>query len=284
MTTAGAPEAGEPTARGNPPSEPPSQLRTVGEVAREFGVTVRTLHHYDEIGLLVPGERGWSGYRLYGPSDLERLATIVVYRRLGFGLEEIASLVSGGADVVAHLRRQRAQVRSKIGELTTLADAIEHALEAEMNNRPATDAELRDLFGGGFDETYAEEAQERWGDTPAWAQSRARTATYTKADWVQVKAEMDAVTAGLASAYTSGESPTSLVAMDAAEAHRRHIEARFYDLSYAMHRGLGQMYVADPRFAKTYEDIAPGLAAYVRDAIHANADRHEGTEGDAPGR
>lgn len=212
MTTAGAPEAAEPTARGNPPSEPPSQLRTVGEVAREFGVTVRMLHHYDEIGLLVPGERGWSGYRLYGPSDLERLATIVVDRRLGFGLEEIASLVSGGADV-AHPRRQRAQVRSKIGELTTLADAIEHALEAEMNNRPATDAELRDLFGGGFDETYAEEAQERWATPPLGAVARPNRDIHQGRLGAGQGGDGYAVTAGLASAYTSGESPTSLVAM-----------------------------------------------------------------------
>ncbi len=64
--------------------------------------------------------------------------------------------------------------------------------------------------------------------------------------------------------------------MDAAEAHRLHIHERFYDLSHDFHRGLGDMYVADPRFTKTYDDLAPGLAAYVRDAIHANAERHAG--------
>ena len=63
--------------------------------------------------------------------------------------------------------------------------------------------------------------------------------------------------------------------MDAAEAHRAHIERWFYDLDHGFHRGLADMYVADPRFTKTYEDIEPGLAAYVHDAIHANADRHE---------
>ena len=62
--------------------------------------------------------------------------------------------------------------------------------------------------------------------------------------------------------------------MDAAEAHRVQIATWFYDLDHGFHRGLADMYVADPRFTKTYEDIAPGLAAYVRDAIHANADRH----------
>ncbi len=64
-------------------------------------------------------------------------------------------------------------------------------------------------------------------------------------------------------------------AMDAAEAHRAHIARWFYDLDHTFHRGLADMYLADPRFTKTYEDLAPGLAAYVHAAIHANADRHE---------
>lgn len=144
-----------------------------------------------------------------------------------------------------------------------------------MGNRPATTDDLKDLFGGGFDESYAAEAQERWGDTPALAQSQARTSAYTRADWEAVKAEGDAVNAAFAAALAAGQPATSEAAMDAAEAHRRHIHDRFYDVSYAMHRGLGDMHLADPRFTTTYDDLAPGLAAYVRDAIHANADRHE---------
>ena len=151
-----------------------AEALTVGHVAERFGVTVRTLHHYDEMGLLRPSERTYAGYRLYTPADQERLATIVVYRRLGFALVEIADLLGGG-DLRAHLERQRAAVMSKLAELTQLAGAIENALEAEMGNRPATDAELKELFGDGFDESYAAEAEQRWGDTDAWAQSRART-------------------------------------------------------------------------------------------------------------
>ena len=130
------------------------------------------------------------------------------------------------------------------------------------------------MFGDGFDEAYAAEAQERWGDTPAWSQSQARTAAYGTADWAAVKAEMDAVNSAFVAALTAGEPAVGVAAMDAAEAHRRHFDERFYDVSYAMHRGLADMYVADPRFTATYEELAPGLAAYVRDAIYANADRH----------
>ena len=250
---------------------------TVGQVADVFGVTVRTLHHYDELGLLVPSERSAAGYRLYTEADLRRLQQIVVYRRLELPLDEIASLLAGDEDPRVHLRRQREAVMTRLDELTDIVVAIDRALEREMDDRPATTAELKELFGDGFSDEYEQEAQERWGETDAWKQSRSRTKRYTKADWEQVKQEADAVNAAFVAALRSGEPATSEAAMDAAEQHRLHIHERFYELSHDFHRGLADMYVADPRFTKTYEDIAPGLAAYVRDAIHANADRHGAT-------
>ena len=247
---------------------------TVGQVADVFGVTVRTLHHYDDVGLLVPSERSAAGYRLYTDGDLVRLQQIVVYRRLELPLDEIASLLAGDEDASAHLRRQREAVMNRLDELTEIVVAIDRALEREMEERPATTAELTELFGDGFTDEYEQEAEERWGETDAWKQSQSRTKRYTKADWAEVKAEMDAVNAAFVAALTAGEPATSEAAMDAAEQHRLHIHERFYELSHDFHRGLADMYVADPRFTKTYEDLAPGLAAYVHDAIHANADRH----------
>lgn len=164
---------------------------------------------------------------------------------------------------------------TRLDELADIVVAIDRALEREMSDQPATTEELKELFGDGFKDEYQQEAQERWGDTDAWKQSAARTKRYTKADWAEVKAEMEAVGAAFVAAKRSGEPATSEAAMDAAEAARLQIHNRFYDCSYDFHRNLGDMYVADPRFTKTYEDQEPGLAQYVRDAIHANADRHE---------
>jgi hypothetical protein len=152
--------------------------------------------------------------------------------------------------------------------------AIDTALEREMNDQPATPADLKELFGEGFKDEYQQEAQERWGDSDAWKQSRSRTSRYTKADWAEVKAEMEATTTAFVTAMNAGEPPTSEAAMDAAEAHRLHIHSRFYALDHEFHRNLSELYVSDPRFTKSYEDIAPGFAQYVHDAIHANADRH----------
>jgi Predicted transcriptional regulators len=247
---------------------------TVGQVAEQYGVTVRTLHHYDEIGLLVPGDRTSAGYRLYSDKDIARLQHVVVYRRLGFALEEIALLLDdASADLGEHLRRQREAVMSRLHEMRELVTAIDRALEKEMSGTKLTKEEQKELFGDGFSDDYADEAEQRWGETEAWKQSQSRTSTYTKEDWVEVKAEMDATNAAFVSAMTDGEPATSQRAMDAAEQHRLHIHRRFYDLTPEFHRGLGDMYLADPRFTKTYEDLRPGMAQYVRDAIHGNADR-----------
>ena len=247
---------------------------TVGQVAELLGVTVRTLHHYDEIGLLTPSERSRAGYRLYTDADLTRLQQIVVYRRLELSLDEVASLLTGSEDAVTHLRRQRATVLTRLDELTDLVTAIDRALEREMSDQPATPEQLKELFGDGFTDEYQAEAEDRWGQTDAWQQSAARTKRYSTADWAAVKEEMEAAHAAFVRAKRAGEPPTSEAAMAAAEQHRLHIHRRFYDLTHEFHRALGDMYVADPRFTKTYEDLEAGLAEYVRDAIHANADRH----------
>ena len=250
------------------------EMLTVGQVAQTFGVTVRTLHHYDEVGLLTPSERSRAGYRLYTADDLERLATIVTYRRLDLPLDEVAALLRGDGSSIEHLRRQRDAVMSKVEELHGLVDAIDARLEREMNEQPATREDLKEIFGDGFKDEYQAEAQERWGETGAWKQSAKRTQGYTVADWEQIKAETEQLGEQMVAAKRSGEPATSEAAMEAAEAARQHLSRWFYVCSPQFHRNLGDMYVADPRFTKTYEDQEPGLAQYTRDAIHANADRH----------
>ena len=247
---------------------------TVGQVAEQFDVTVRTLHHYDGIGLLTPSDRSRAGYRLYTAEDLTRLQHVVVYRRLGFTLEEVALLLDHPESVEQHLRRQRAAVMSRLDEMRDLVVAIDRALEREMDNQPASTEDMKELFGDGFYDTQ-DEAEQRWGDTDAWQQSRQRTKNYTKADWEQVKAESDALHRGFTDAMDAGEPPTSVAAMDAAEAHRLNIDERWYDCSPQFHRNLADLYTSDPRFTATYDEIRQGMAFYVHDAIYANADRQE---------
>ncbi|HET7683287.1 MAG TPA: MerR family transcriptional regulator [Marmoricola sp.] len=255
------------------------QALTVGQVAERLGITVRTLHHYDDIGLVRPSARSRAGYRLYTEADVTRLQHVVVYRRLGFSLEQVADLLDGGPDlggVAEHLRRQRAVVTTRLDEMRDLVTAIDRALEAEMNGVNLTPEEQRELFGEGFSDEYATEAAERWGDTDAWRQSRERTKTYTKEDWLAIKAESQRIEAAFVAALDAGRPATSDAAMAAAEQARRQIDERFYECTPEFHRNLGDLYVSDPRFTRRYDDVRPGLAQYVRDAIHANADRHAG--------
>ena len=247
---------------------------SVGQVAGLAGVTIRTLHHYDEVGLLSPSGRSSAGYRIYEESDLGRLQQILFYRELGVTLEEIATIVNDPrTDAVGHLRRQRGLLIARIERLSAMVAAIDHGVEAKMRGIRLTPEERFEVFGNFKPEDYAEEAQQRWGDTEAYRQSQRRVATYNKEDWLKIKAEEEEVRASLAAAFAAGSGPDSEEVMAAAEAHRQHISRWFYECSYDVHRSLADMYVNDERFRANYDALAPGLAQFIRDAAHANADR-----------
>ena len=247
---------------------------TVATVARMAGITVRTLHHYDEIGLLKPGGRSDAGYRRYADADLELLQRILFFRELGFGLEQIKDVMTDGtADAVAHLRRQHAMLLDRIGRLERMAAAVEKALEARTMGINLTPEERFEVFGDHDPDEYAAEVEERWGDTEPYKESQRRVARYTKADWERIKAQGQAAIEQVVAAMRAGKPADSAEAMEGAEAHRRQIDGAFYPLSYEGHVGLAEMYLADPRFTATYEKITPGLAQYLHDAIKANAAR-----------
>ena len=245
---------------------------TVGAVARMAGVTVRTLHHYDEIGLLRPGGRSEAGYRRYDEGDLERLQRILFYRELGFGLDQISSvLTDGAADGVAHLRRQHAMLLERIERLKRMATAVEKAMEATTMGISLTPEERFEVFGDFDPDEHTAEVQERWGDSDAYRESTRRARSYTKDDWQRIKGQGEAAIEQVVAAMNAGKPANSPDAMDGAEAHRRQIDDAFYPCSYEMHVGLAEMYLADARFTATYEKIADGLAQYLHDAIKANA-------------
>ncbi len=250
---------------------------TVGAVAGMTGVTVRTLHHYDAVGLLRASTRSPAGYRRYDDADIERLQRILFYRELGFSLDDIRKVMSDGdADALGHLRRQHAMLLDRLGRLKRLVSAVEKAMEAQAMGISLTPEERLEVFGDFDPEAHAAETEERWRGTDTYAESQRRIARYSKADWDRMKAESAQHLEPLVAGMKAGRPAASAEAMGAAEEHRLHISRWFYDCTYEIHRGLGQMYVDDPRFAATYESIAPGLAAYLRDAIDANATHRGG--------
>lgn len=246
----------------------------VGQVASFAGVTVRTLHHYDEIGLLSPSGRSHAGHRRYDDADLDRLQQILFYRELGFPLDEVAALLDDpDADPQEHLRRQHELLTVRIEKLQKMAEAVEHAMEARKMGINLTPEEKFEVFGEYDPDRFDEESRRRWGDTEPYRESQRRVATYTKEDWLRIKAEGAGNTGAFVALMDAGVAPDSESAMDLAEQHRQQISRNFYDCTYEIHTGLAEMYVADERFSSTFEQIKPGLAGYLRDAILANAVR-----------
>ncbi|MFD7917676.1 MerR family transcriptional regulator [Streptomyces sp. NPDC059740] len=261
------------------PHRGPAGGRTysVGEVAARAHVTVRTLHHYDGIGLLVPGARNTAGHRRYRDADLDRLQRILFYRELGFPLGEVAALLDDpDADPHAHLRRRHALLTDRVARLQKMAEAVAHAMEAHRMGIDLTPQERFEVFGDADPEVHEEEVRRRWGTTDAYRESRRRTAGYGKEDWRRAVDGMTEIHHALAELLAAGVPARSGAAADLAERHRRHICDHYYTCSPQTHRDLGRTYVSDPRFTAVYEAIAPGLAAYVCEAIAANTARQEG--------
>lgn len=246
---------------------------SVGEVARLAGITVRTLHHWDSLGLVSPSARSAAGYRLYGPGDLALIHRVVVFRELGMSLEDVASAVRGEGSVQVQLRRQADLLAREIDRLGHMKKSVERMMMMEESGVSLTPEEAKEIFGESFSPEYQAEAKERWGDSEQWAQSTARTAKFSKEDWKQVKADHDALNAALGDAKRRGVEPDSEEAAALAERHRDSID-RFYDCTHEMQVCLARMYTTDERFTETYDSVEPGLAQWLRAAVESNARRH----------
>jgi len=245
---------------------------TVGQLANLAGVSVRTLHHYDAIGLLSPSDRTAAGYRVYRHDDLEQLQQILLYRELDLPLDAIGRLTLDPAfDRRAALVAQRAELASRAKRMTAILAAIDAALDALSKGEPMNYTDMFEVFGDFDPKDHESEVTERWGDTDAYAESARRTARYTKDDWKKIKDEGATVTAELGVQLAKGAKPDDQAVQALVDRHREQISRWFYPCSIEMQANLGEMYVADPRFAANYDKVQPGLAMFLRDAIRVRA-------------
>ena len=183
---------------------------TVGQVAGLVGVSVRTLHHWDEIGLVVPSARSWAGYRLYGPDDVARIHRVLVYRETGMPLAEVARVLDDpDVDATAHLARQRDLLQARIAHLTRMLRAVDTMMERNSMGENLTPQQQAEILGAEWDPAWQEEAEERWGDSDEWAQAAARKAAMTRQDWARVAEETEALETDLANAMREGVVPGS---------------------------------------------------------------------------
>ena len=255
----------------------PRRAYRIGDVSRMAGVSIRTLHYYDEIGLLVPRARTDSGYRLYTDDDLLRLQQILIGRELGLPLEEIRrSLDDPSFDPHAALLEQRRQLQRRAADTAAMIAAVDAALAIVSSSRNNEREGCMDTIFGGFDPSnYEEEARERWGSSDAYKEASRRTQRFTKEDWKRQTEEQNGIYAEAAALMRAGTGATADAAMAVAERHRLLIDRWFYPCSHAMHRGLADMYETDERFTASIDRYGTGLTTFLAAAIRANADRQD---------
>ncbi|MEW2065644.1 MerR family transcriptional regulator [Streptomyces sp. NPDC007346] len=256
------------------PQGPPADGLTVGRTAALVGVSVKTLHHWDTIGLVRPGGRTRAGYRVYGDDDVARLHRVLVYREIGVPLAEIGRLLDDpGVDAREHLHRQRGQLVDRISRLRRMVGAVDRMLLESKPGIRLSPEEQVEIFGADWQPGWADEAEERWGSTDQWAQYAERAAGMSAEDWKAVAATTEALNTDLAAAYRTGVAAGSDRANALAERHRALIST-YFDCTYAMQVCIGRTYITDRGYAAHHDAIEPGLGRWLCAVIAANAGAH----------
>ncbi len=253
---------------------------TVGAAASHVEVTVRTLHHWDAIGLVRPSGRTTGGYRLYSAADVARIHRVLIYRELGLSLDDIGQLLDAPTvDMTVPLRQQRAQLLDRISRLQAMVNAVDRMIEAARAGILLSPEEQVAIFGQRWKPSLAAGARDRWGDTAQWAQYAERAAGMTPEDWQRIADNITTLEHDLAAAKRAGVRPGSAEANALAERHRASMDA-YFDCTLSMQVCLGRKYAADPGFTAYYDAIEPGLTIWLRDVIDANA-RDRGIDPDS---
>lgn len=242
------------------------------EIVRLTGTTSRTLRHYQATGLLGPARTGHGGVRFYDAPGLLRLQQILVLRELGLGLPEIAETLDEDVPVADALREH---VRRLELERERLGDVAASVRTTITMIEEGGELVARDMFDG-FDHTqYKEEVEERWG-RKAYADSAAWWRSLSDADKKAFQGEVQAVAEGFGDASARGLDVRSDEVQALARRQYEWIGAGWGGTPPGKEAfvGLGQMYVDDPRFGRTYSDEGRSYAAYVRDAMTVFAEDH----------
>lgn len=238
----------------------------VKEVAEMAGISVRTLHHYDQIGLLRPETLSPSGYRLYGDGDIERLQQILFFKEIGLSLQEIGAILDS-----PRFDRKQALVRQKqlLGEqkrrIEQMIETVERTIASIEGGKTMS---KQDLFRGldmraaeEHQRKYADEVRERYGVDPM-----AR-----KEEWPEMLQRSGEISQEIAN--NMDKDPGDPAVQAVVDAWYKHINQSFFACTPEAFRGLADLYVQDERFTASIDAVKPGLAAFMRQAMHTYCDR-----------
>ncbi len=237
---------------------------TVSEAAKRAGVSVRTLHYYDEIGLLKPSETSQAGYRFYDDMAMAALQQILFYRELDVPLEQIGRILNApDNDRTEALQKHRTLLlmkRRRLDDMLRLVDETIGGMTMYDERPKPTQADWE-----AVKEQYAREAAERWGNTEAFLESREKHAKYTPEQEAQINAEMEEIF----QAFGACDDPEGESAQALVKRWQGHITQYHYNCTDGILACLGEMYVNDPRFRENLDKYGPGTAEKMSRAIAA---------------
>ena len=232
----------------------------IKEFAEFAGVSVRTLHYYDEIGLLAPAYVDHiTGYRYYDEKSLLRMQEILFYRELDFSLKHIGEILSSpNYDTNKALEEQKKLLILKKERLERLILAIDGAVKGEN---------IMKAFDNSEFDKYKVEAKAKWGKTEAYQEHAEKTKNYSKDKWGSLVELMNDIMAEFAVCMKNGANPNSAEAQNLVKMLQNHITENYYTCTNEILAGLGQMYVADERFKNNIDKHGDGTAEFIREAI-----------------
>jgi DNA-binding transcriptional MerR regulator len=252
---------------------------TVRQLARLTGVSVRTLHHYDEIGLFAPTVIGANGYRYYDETSVLRLQSILFYRELDFPLAAIKAIVERpDFDVLAALREQRAALAAKRGRLHGLIATIDQTIAYLTHKKPMSTPQLFRHLTPEEERQYADEAAQRW-DPKIVRASQKKYQAYSAAQKQQIADEGNALYRDLAAAIPAG--PASTAAQAEVARWHRHMEY-FWSPNDQQLLGLADLYNDDPRFRRNFDGVDSRLAPFMREAVKMYVEARKAAPAPAP--
>jgi DNA-binding transcriptional MerR regulator len=243
------------------------QVKKVSELA---GVSIRTLHHYDEIGLLTPEKINASGYRIYSEADLERLQQILFFKELGFTLKKIKEIMNSSSYKQEEaLEIQRGMLLDKKKRIEKMIQTIDKTIQNKKGEIQMTDKEKFEGFDFSHN-PYEKEARVRWGDDAVDA-SNAKIKKLSKYERGSLEKEFNDIYRRLAE--IRHESPNSDIAQERIALWYDYLN-KIGKYSLEAFKGLGQMYIDDERFTQNIDKFGEGLAKFMRDAMAVYAERN----------
>lgn len=243
----------------------------VKEVADIVGISIRTLHYYDEIGLLKPESIGENNYRFYDDNKLERLQQILFFKELDFSLEDIKNILDNPYfDRRIALESHKKLLLKKKERLEKIIKTVEKTIICiNGENKMGTEEMFKGFDMKEIDEhkqKYTEEVKQRWGNTDAYKESNSKTSKYNKDDWQRISNEQSLIYKKFVDNMDKGFADSKV--QEAVQEWKNNLSKNFYNCTDEILKGLGDMYVNDERFTKNIDKHKEGLSVFLRDAFH----------------